>query len=281
MFKLDSKNKIEYKDHSRSFKGRYTVCPNPLCTCCVINLYFNQVDNKKIKPEIKVSLDLLNMKLSNDQPNRQNKNVSQDMVNNLGSDDWLFLTELYIETKNCLTEQADLSSLDIEYPIDEIEENGLLISFNGVLPYSRIITIDVNSVPLKIEDLYCVRNGCDCNEAHLFISRYRRNKLLFPFMEKESEEMYIIYNVKEDKWRLEEQSGLPIRSSIIMATLADAYDIKPFFGVRYDLMNNLYKYYIQKKNIIAKQPTEKIGRNDPCPCGSGLKYKKCCMNKGL
>jgi preprotein translocase subunit SecA len=21
---------------------------------------------------------------------------------------------------------------------------------------------------------------------------------------------------------------------------------------------------------------EKIGRNDPCPCGSGKKYKKCC-----
>jgi tetratricopeptide (TPR) repeat protein len=24
---------------------------------------------------------------------------------------------------------------------------------------------------------------------------------------------------------------------------------------------------------------EKIGRNDPCPCGSGRKYKKCCLNK--
>ena len=23
----------------------------------------------------------------------------------------------------------------------------------------------------------------------------------------------------------------------------------------------------------------KSGRNDPCPCGSGLKYKKCCLNK--
>ena len=22
--------------------------------------------------------------------------------------------------------------------------------------------------------------------------------------------------------------------------------------------------------------TAKIGRNDPCPCGSGKKYKKCC-----
>ncbi|MBU1877352.1 MAG: SEC-C domain-containing protein, partial [Chloroflexi bacterium] len=24
------------------------------------------------------------------------------------------------------------------------------------------------------------------------------------------------------------------------------------------------------------QPTGKVGRNDPCPCGSGKKYKKCC-----
>jgi methionyl aminopeptidase len=23
----------------------------------------------------------------------------------------------------------------------------------------------------------------------------------------------------------------------------------------------------------------KVGRNDPCPCGSGLKYKKCCLDK--
>lgn len=23
----------------------------------------------------------------------------------------------------------------------------------------------------------------------------------------------------------------------------------------------------------------KIGRNDKCPCGSGLKYKKCCLIK--
>lgn len=25
---------------------------------------------------------------------------------------------------------------------------------------------------------------------------------------------------------------------------------------------------------------EKVGRNDPCPCGSGLKYKKCCLDTG-
>ena len=28
-----------------------------------------------------------------------------------------------------------------------------------------------------------------------------------------------------------------------------------------------------------KRGTLKTGRNDPCPCGSGQKYKKCCLNK--
>ena len=26
----------------------------------------------------------------------------------------------------------------------------------------------------------------------------------------------------------------------------------------------------------ASAPASKVGRNDPCPCGSGKKYKKCC-----
>src|SRR5262249_37621011 len=29
----------------------------------------------------------------------------------------------------------------------------------------------------------------------------------------------------------------------------------------------------------AREAPMKVGRNDPCPCGSGKKYKKCCMNK--
>ena len=27
------------------------------------------------------------------------------------------------------------------------------------------------------------------------------------------------------------------------------------------------------------RPGSRLGRNDPCPCGSGKKYKKCCMNE--
>lgn len=40
--------------------------------------------------------------------------------------------------------------------------------------------------------------------------------------------------------------------------------------------DRLRELYLEQKQsgTIVKGP--KIGRNDPCPCGSGKKYKKCC-----
>ena len=32
----------------------------------------------------------------------------------------------------------------------------------------------------------------------------------------------------------------------------------------------------EKGRTVRRTAAQKIGRNDPCPCGSGLKYKKCC-----
>ena len=55
--------------------------------------------------------------------------------------------------------------------------------------------------------------------------------------------------------------------------------------VRSEIRQNIERKEVSKKQItndsdetIKKQPkkSEKIGRNDPCPCGSGKKYKQCC-----
>lgn len=35
----------------------------------------------------------------------------------------------------------------------------------------------------------------------------------------------------------------------------------------------------EEKNKPVRRKTKKVGPNDPCPCGSGKKYKKCCMLK--
>jgi len=40
------------------------------------------------------------------------------------------------------------------------------------------------------------------------------------------------------------------------------------------------KPVLEKPIVQPVKSNQKIGRNDPCPCGSGKKYKKCCMLKG-
>jgi preprotein translocase subunit SecA len=35
----------------------------------------------------------------------------------------------------------------------------------------------------------------------------------------------------------------------------------------------------KKKSIVQPPKKEKLGRNDPCYCGSGKKYKKCHMTE--
>lgn len=37
--------------------------------------------------------------------------------------------------------------------------------------------------------------------------------------------------------------------------------------------------YVKKTRPVVRD-NKKIGRNDHCPCGSGRKYKNCCMNTG-
>jgi hypothetical protein len=47
----------------------------------------------------------------------------------------------------------------------------------------------------------------------------------------------------------------------------------------------IYRYFSSHRRLVARADREstthrrsepKIGRNDPCPCGSGQKFKKCC-----
>ena len=41
-----------------------------------------------------------------------------------------------------------------------------------------------------------------------------------------------------------------------------------------DKQKELYKEQKQSQTVRNEGP--KVGRNDPCPCGSGKKYKRCC-----
>jgi uncharacterized protein len=53
----------------------------------------------------------------------------------------------------------------------------------------------------------------------------------------------------------------------------------------------IYRYFAPQRRMMAaglgaegtayRKAERKTGRNDPCPCGSGKKYKHCCWQAAL
>ena len=68
------------------------------------------------------------------------------------------------------------------------------------------------------------------------------------------------YNPDQPTLQIEQQSELP--------------------GQLSQSIHNIRNFWLARKNAPAPMPYQredsKVGRNDPCPCGSGKKHKKCC-----
>ena len=50
-------------------------------------------------------------------------------------------------------------------------------------------------------------------------------------------------------------------------------------SLRHEKVDNMFIAWREAKYLTHH--TSKVGRNDPCPCGSGKKYKKCCGSKTM
>ncbi|MEW8683176.1 MAG: YchJ family metal-binding protein, partial [Candidatus Thiodiazotropha endolucinida] len=64
-----------------------------------------------------------------------------------------------------------------------------------------------------------------------------------------------------------------------IATYKEGGMVRPHHEISRFLKQDGVWYFVDGQLVAPKtekrhQP--KVGRNDPCPCGSGKKYKKCC-----
>ena len=48
------------------------------------------------------------------------------------------------------------------------------------------------------------------------------------------------------------------------------------YAARQQAANGAMQKHTSGQTVTVRRTTPKVGRNDPCPCGSGKKYKKCC-----
>ena len=87
--------------------------------------------------------------------------------------------------------------------------------------------------------------------------------------------------ILDDVYQYYYESGSDSNSSLGNTTAKDSLDIFK------DTPDNFYRNSNQGKYITSTKTNDQLtakkilkketGRNDPCPCGSGKKYKKCCL----
>jgi hypothetical protein len=82
-----------------------------------------------------------------------------------------------------------------------------------------------------------------------------------------------------------------LKPSLVVACKLMAYDVpelqqwerelaepkRPFAGR--ELPDQVFDDLDDESDASPTPIKVKTGRNDPCPCGSGKKFKKCCLNK--
>ncbi|MCD8223227.1 MAG: SEC-C domain-containing protein [Clostridiales bacterium] len=71
----------------------------------------------------------------------------------------------------------------------------------------------------------------------------------------------------------------PLRQRLLKdyIRLARQFEEAPYFRDYPERLRSLYTVsWDSGANGAYRRDGKKIGRNDPCPCGSGKKYKNCC-----
>ncbi len=121
----------------------------------------------------------------------------------------------------------------------------------------------------------CPTPWCDCHEARIV------------FFDDEAESGDAVGSVLLDLggpsgYKIEEMAAECAPKKLLE-------DLWALFEQRHDVGRYLRHREAQMKGVgdtlwrrISEQvpAAPKVGRNDPCPCGSGRKYKRCCLGKG-
>ncbi len=153
-------------------------------------------------------------------------------------------------------------------------DNGSIIS--GGTGVSFIV--EYEELELYVDDQYCINPKCDCDAVRLVFLKINEEtrivNILFSISVPFQDEIEIDDNIT--RYTKEEIK------KIYYHWLKSDPEIIDILETRYTMMKEVGKGLIAKHlskkphNYTAGVGQKKIGRNDPCPCGSGKKYKKCC-----
>ena len=219
MLKFDGKeNEVAFSylfNQGEHFSEHYLanthVCDNPVCECNVVDIEFvptNDIalDDKQAS-SYEISLDVVSKSITQNTKGKINENFANSLVMDFSDEDWGSLYRYYISRKIIASEATDLTTVDAVFPVEDIEYESLLIFYSDIIPYSRPVILTVEKKSFYVDDMYCVKPDCHCDEAHFLFIPYDNSGQLETSRE---EETYIILNLKTHRWEVKERGKVSI-----------------------------------------------------------------------
>ena len=271
-----------------------SYCTNPECTCDIAHIEVEERDPGTGRASAPVRLEsaLAGGTVAfpeNHKANDSEKEILGQAAGGLTKAHLSILRRHYEEAKDWGGErywkEADWTRL----------EDGVLVYWTEVFPRVKPLVFGEGNRHYLAEDSYCISPLCDCTEAHIAIYQVppappRRRLLnaiarLFgrpPSYPRLTATLLgdVTYDVKTGKLRVKESEEQPGRLRDIANGLFEAAGNLPAeLRSRYGFMRDFGRHVAEQKRLKtapARTPFT-AGRNDPCPCGSGLKYNKCCL----
>ena len=272
---------IRNGDITQHYECSLSYCDNPVCTCGTarISLYplEHEEQNNPILP-YRVNIDIINRKIDykdEDKITKENLKFSNLLFSNLDDADYQLLWEAYYTYKNKKTEEATIDSIDAHFDYREIEENSLMLEYNDVLPFGDHLLVTINDKECIIFDQYCVLPNCTCTETGIAVCSAGE-------FDDAGEELFsITLDYRKKKWGMMEGRTKSVDTKTVRSAAEEQIpDIYKKLRNRHMKLKSIYSH-CKKRHFehIQQLHPPGVGRNDPCPCGSGKKYKSCCLRK--
>jgi len=273
---------VQNGDRIEKYECLISACKNPVCTCGtadldLIPIHVENENDVQLSPR-KVEIDIDEKSLGYPDKKKVPKEdleFAELFLSKLDNNDFQVLHERHFTFKNKITEKADLDSIDAYFEYDEVEYHGLMSAYNDVLPYGDQLFVTIDGKECIILDQYCLLPKCSCTDTTL-------NIMSIDKAGKTGEELCTVsVNYRKKQWETIEGPSFPVTVKTVRTAIEDQLpNIYKRLLKRHIKLKAIYAH-CKKRHYSPKQELQlpKVGRNDPCPCGSGKKYKKCCLRK--
>lgn len=258
------------------------ACENPACRCMTVtvSLYARAPDSPE-QPEHTVGIDLGTRAIEDEFRTTASPSdiaFAETLLAAMEPADFDLLGRLHYMIKSRATEEAKAAEIDAHFDFDEIEQSSIMQSYNDILPFAETMQVMVDGVEYVVLDQHCVRPGCGCTDVYLN---------LLPIEEKDGPlDSAGVVSVNYDAKTWEPVENEPLPCDVVAFKRLMESTIPGIYGklrARHKRLRAIYAHCRKRAQTAMVQsiPQEPVGRNDPCPCGSGKKFKKCCMGKGV